>query len=150
MISFARFIEGDLDGAVEILNRNFGFHDSDPSPVAKLCGLCYLGLAERSRGRIDACRVALEQAYRLAQTEVGSRSFGSRIVLGVLGLVAYESGDIDRAASLINENRKLDIEGGVVDFSMAAYMAATRIAALRGRFSEAISIIHEGLQTAHS
>jgi len=150
MISFAMFIEGDLDGAVDILDRNFEFHDRDPSPVAKLCGLCYLGLAERSRGRMDACRVALEKAYQLALTDIGSRSFGSRIALGVLGLVAYESGDVDRAVKLINENRKLDIEGGVIDFSMAAYVAALRIAALQGRFIDALNIVEEGLQTATS
>lgn len=150
MISFAMFIEGDLDGAVDILDRNFEFHDRDPSPVAKLCGLCYLGLAERSRGRMDACRVALEKAYQLGLTDVGSRSFGSRIALGVLGLVAYESGDVDRAVKLINENRKLDIEGGVIDFSMAAYVAALRIAALRGRFADALNIVEEGLLTATS
>ncbi|CAA0112259.1 Serine/threonine-protein kinase PknK [Starkeya nomas] len=150
MISFAMFIEGDLDGAVDILDRNFEFHDRDPSPVAKLCGLCYLGLAERSRGRMDACRVALEKAYQLALTDVGSRSFGSRIALGVLGLVVYESGDVDRAVQLINENRKLDIEGGVIDFSMAAYVAALRIAALRGRITDALNIVEEGLQTATS
>lgn len=148
IMAFVLLVEGRYRALIDMLERNFVFHRAMPGAFTKVYGLCYVGLAERGCGRMMQSRAALERALDLAVTEAGRHSFGARMVSGILALVAYEGGDLERAADLIAESRKLGSEGGITDFSIVAYVAAIRVAFGRGDAGTAAMIVEEGLQVA--
>lgn len=119
----------------------------------------HVALATRRsrRGQYDPCGgfaiAAIRHMSVTASIAADARQgcpFCTRIVSSILGLVKYETGEIDEAAELIEESRKLGAECGMVDFPIAAFYTAARIAGARGQIAEAVAMLDDGLQPARA
>ncbi len=148
VLSFRRIHTNRFTDALALQAWAKPYHQQNVGAFSGVYGLCFAGLAERERGNIDAAAENFEDALELARSRIGSRSHAALLASALLGHISFLRGEFERAGTLIAESRKLGAEGGVIDFYIATYSCACRLADMRGDSAEAFAILREGDATA--
>lgn len=124
------------------------FQTQTRGPFSGIYGLCFCGIAMLSMGDIQGAEAKFSSALKLAVQEAGEHSHAAQLAGALLGQLLYERNAIEEAKTLLEGSRKLGVEGGVTDFSIASYVFDCRIEALNENYSEAHAILNEGLDNA--
>ncbi len=148
VLTFAMIHTNRFSEAVALQAWAKPYHQQTVGVFSGVYGLCFTGLAERERGNIEAAAKNFEDAMALARDRIGSRSHAALLASALLGQIYFKRGEFERASPLIEESRKLGAEGGVIDFYIATYSCACRLAGMRGDYAEAFEIVREGEATA--
>ncbi|MFE3060479.1 protein kinase [Nocardia sp. NPDC059239] len=109
---------------------------------------CLAGLAAREQLDIRTAEQSFRKARHLAAVSAGEHSYAARLAGALLGELLYERDQLDAAEQLLDEVYELGIEGGVVEFLMAAFATGARIKALHGDLEAAARRLDEGARTA--
>jgi LuxR family maltose regulon positive regulatory protein len=104
---------------------------------------CIIGAGYAQRGDLDRARAIFEGAFDTG-VEIGGRSTPTAAMPALhLAEIAYEQGETDAAAVLIDEFLPLATQTGLVDQLVAAYQTQARIAAGRSP-QAALDVLDKG------
>ncbi|MTE13482.1 serine/threonine-protein kinase [Nocardia aurantiaca] len=106
---------------------------------------CIAGIASYEQLDIHGAESCFRTARRLA-LETGERSHATRLAGALLGELLYEKGQFIEAEELLAAG--LTLEGGTVEFLMAAYATGARLAAVRGDLDTLHARLDEGSKIA--
>ncbi|MGY4098832.1 protein kinase domain-containing protein [Nocardia sp. R16R-3T] len=116
-------------------------------PFALMHVDCIAGMAAAERLDIEAAEGFYRNALQLA-LKTGSQSHATRLASALLGELLYEKGQFIEAEELIEIG--LNLEGGMVDYPLAAYGTGVRLAAVRGDLAVAQQRLAEGAEMAEN
>ncbi|MGO4613521.1 protein kinase [Nocardia sp. 2YAB30] len=106
---------------------------------------CLAGVAASEQLDIAAAESYLRTALSLA-LQTGRQSYSTRLASALLGELLYEKGQFIEAKELLDVG--LAVEGGGVEFLLAAYGSGARLAGVRGDLDTARQRLDEGAAIA--
>lgn len=124
------------------------YQDRAQGLFSSVYGRCFTGIAAYWAGDLTVAEKHFQDALKLAHDSAGIQSPAARLAGSLLGQLKYEKNELEEAEQLLQESRALGFEGGVVDFYLATFIAASRLMIQKGNFAEASAILHEGETTA--
>lgn len=148
ILTFVLIHRFDYEGAIRLQAWARQFHDRTQGPFSGIYGRCFAGIAAQALGRLGEGAGYFRDALRLAHGSAGRYSHAARLTEALLGQLLYETNELEEAEKLLEESRALGLEGGVVDFSIATYVSASRLRAQQGDNVEAHRILDEGAHAA--
>ena len=116
-------------------------------PFASVYGCCFGGIAARYQLDIPSALRNFREAFEIG-ARVGPHSHAARLAGALLGELLYETGDLSKAARLLDESYQLGSEGGGVDYLAARYVIGARISATGGDFAAAVDRLAAGMEAA--
>ena len=109
-----------------------------------------LGLVEKSAGNLSAAQSILEQSQRTIRQSLGAGSYAEAMVSIVRVDLLYEWNELEHAEKLLFDQRQMVEECGLVVHDMICKLNMARIAAAKGEYEEALSVLdrteHVGLK----
>ncbi|MGQ4615611.1 protein kinase domain-containing protein [Nocardia sp. R7R-8] len=114
-------------------------------PFALMHADCFAGMAAAERLDVEAAETLYRNALQLA-LKTGSQSHATRLASSLLGELLYEKGQFIEAEQLIETG--MHLEGGMVDYPLAAYGTGVRLAAVRGELAAVEQRLEEGADMA--
>ncbi|WP_051848944.1 LuxR C-terminal-related transcriptional regulator [Thiomonas sp. FB-Cd] len=132
------------DDAITLQALTRPFHERTEGPFSGVYGRCFAGIASRELGRLDEAASTFRSAHALAVTGIGRHSHAARLAEALLGELLVEMNQLDEAARLLQDSRKLGVEGGVADFSIATYVGSSRLLAQYGDSAASNDALDEG------
>lgn len=141
VIGYNEYALGNIDAGRRAVLSALHAHGRSGSILGLVICNCYLAAIERSAGRPDLARNYLTAAITASREQLGHGSYGEALAKTMLMDIAYETGDIAEAESLLESVRPL-LEGGVVVLSpIVSVPAYARLLQYRGRNDEALALL---------
>ena len=100
--------------------------------------------AELQQLKLNTARRLAGDAFDMAQTRLGDTSAASSFAAALVGQIAYEEGDLDRAERVLRRTLQTSPDRSPIECLVRAYPVRARIAVHRGQPSDAIRILMEG------
>ena len=132
------------DDAITLQALTRPFHERTEGPFSGVYGRCFAGIASRELGRLDEAASTFRSAHALAVAGMGRHSHAARLAEALLGELLVEMNELDEAERLLQDSRKLGVEGGVADFSIATYVGSSRLLAKYGDSAASNDVLDEG------
>ena len=124
------------------------YHELNAGPYNLMHGHTLLGLAAFEELDVDTAAEYFREALVLSRRGGGRHSSAALLAGSVLGEFLYERGELDEAARLLADGYARGAEGGVVDFKIARFVVAARVAAVRGDRRTAADRLRAGADAA--
>ena len=100
--------------------------------------------AELQQLKLSTAKRLAGDAFELAQTRLGDTSTAGSFAAALVGQIAYEEGDLDRAERVLRRTLQTPPDRSPIEGLVRVYPVCARIAVHRGRPSDAIRILMEG------
>ncbi|MVU80820.1 protein kinase [Nocardia sp. ET3-3] len=126
------------------------YHQQISGSFSLMYSHCLAGLAAREQLDVGAAEQHFRTALQIATTTSGTQSYAARLAGALLGDLLYERDELTAGEQLLDEVHELGIEGGIVEFMMAAYGTGARIKALHGDLDAARQRLDEGARAART
>lgn len=110
---------------------------------------CIIGMGYAEIGQLARARTIFGGAFATALTVVGRSNPATAMPALHLAGLAYELGDVDEAARLVDEFLPLSTRIGLVDQLVAGFTTRIRLAALQS-VEAALAVVNEGTELAVS
>jgi ATP/maltotriose-dependent transcriptional regulator MalT len=123
-------------------------HRESRGPFVWVYGDCFAGLAALATLDLPSAERHFHAALELARASAGSTSHAARLPGALIGELHYERGDLNGAATLLEESREVGAESGVVDFMLAIFGTLARVRAVQGDHTSAFALLSDGLEVA--
>ncbi len=102
---------------------------------------CLQGLAEMQQLRFNEAQRYYLDAVTLAEQHVGPNSTAAALPISLLAQVRYEQGRIDEAEGMLFDRVPILSSTAMLDCVLSAYFVLVRLAAFRGNFSRAYTLL---------
>jgi ATP/maltotriose-dependent transcriptional regulator MalT len=100
--------------------------------------------AELQQLKLSTAKRLAGDAFEMAQTRLGDASTAGSFAAALVGQIAYEEGDLDRAERVLRRTLQTPPDRSAIECLVRAYPVRARIAVHRGQTSDAIRILAEG------
>ena len=100
--------------------------------------------AELQGLKLSSAKRLASDAHDMAQARLGDSSLAGSFAAALVGQIAYEEGDLDRAERILLSTIHAPLDRAPTESLVRAYPVCARIAVHRGKPSDAIRILREG------
>jgi ATP/maltotriose-dependent transcriptional regulator MalT len=100
--------------------------------------------AELQQLKLSTAKRLAGDAFEMAQTRLGDTSTAGSFAAALVGQIAYEEGDLDRAERVLRRTLQTPPDRSPIEGLVRVYPVCARIAVHRGQPSDAIRILMEG------
>ncbi len=138
---FSLYSLGRLDEARLACIKARDSHQAAQSVFGIVYSDLILGLIEKSAGNLDAAHRQFDRARKIAQKSLGAGSYAEAMVAIFEVELLYEWNQLAKAEKLLFEQRQIIEECGLVVHEMACKLHMARLAAARGAYDEALTVL---------
>lgn len=124
------------------------YHAKTSGPYTVMYGYARDGIAAFEQLDLKRTEQCFRAAWQAAGGGDGAHSQASRFANALLAEVLYERGETAEAQRLLDESLKLRPEEGIVEFIIARFVVAARLAVLRGDRAAAAQLLDTGAGVA--
>jgi ATP/maltotriose-dependent transcriptional regulator MalT len=100
--------------------------------------------AELQQLKLTTAKRLAGDAFEMAQTRLGDTSTAGSFAAALVGQIAYEEGDLDRAERVLRPTLQTPSDRSPIEGLVRVYPVCARIAVYRGQPTDAIRILMEG------
>lgn len=134
--------------AIHLQHQAQRYHQKTQGPFSGVYGDCFAGIAALATCQLTVAADYFTQALNQAIEQAGQHSHAAYLSGALLGQLLYERNQLDEAEKLLENSRKLGLEGGVADFYIATYIFSGRLKILKKQWGDAHTVFNEGKQAA--
>jgi LuxR family maltose regulon positive regulatory protein len=102
---------------------------------------CLNGLLEERQIRLAAADEHYREALRIAELDAGPNSIAAALPASLIARIRYEQGQLDEAEAWVIDRASLISSGTMLDCVWSAYFVIARVAANRGNFERARTML---------
>ena len=144
--------EGNLEFAEKLTWRANGVYDAMSCHWGGIHSRCIAGMCYLARGWVRQAAEVLEDALRIARHHFGERSYMVALPSALLGLVAFNDGDFDRAQRLWTLATPTDSTtdvSGLGERLLIATIGLTRVYDITGRSEDGTAVLVRASRRAY-
>jgi ATP/maltotriose-dependent transcriptional regulator MalT len=138
----------DFDDALRWQRWGRQYHQRISGTLSASYGYCFAAIAANEQLDVAGAEGHLRHAVRIALLPSGRPTYVAKLAGSLLGELLYERGQLDEAEPLLDDVYELGIEGGIVDFMLAAFGTGARLKFARGDTAAAHRRVDDGLKIA--
>jgi serine/threonine-protein kinase/serine/threonine-protein kinase PknK len=138
----------DFDDALRWQRWGRQYHQRISGTLSASYGYCFAAIAANEQLDVAGAEGHLRHAVRIALLPSGRPTYVAKLAGSLLGELLYERGQLDEAEPLLDDVYELGIEGGIVDFLLAAFGTGARLKCARGDTAAAHRRVDDGLKIA--
>jgi ATP/maltotriose-dependent transcriptional regulator MalT len=138
----------DFDDALRWQRWGRQYHQRISGTLSASYGYCFAAIAANEQLDVAGAEGHLRHAVRIALLPSGRPTYVAMLAGSLLGELLYERGQLDEAEPLLDDVYELGIEGGIVDFMLAAFGTGARLKFARGDTAAAHRRVDDGLKIA--
>ncbi len=119
----------------------YSFEENRRNAFASVYRHCLNGLIEERQIRLSTAEVHYREGLRIAEHHAGPNSIAAALPGSLIARIKYEQGQPDEAEAWVIDRAPLISSGTMLDCVWSAYFVIARVAANRGNFERARTIL---------